>query len=161
MRKYEVMLILPADADEAAVKGAADRISKVIGETNGEVTKSDVWGRRRLAFEIDKRTEGYYVVVDMTADPTTIKELERVLHLADDVVRFKVVAKPPPRIPRIPRAKLAAQAEAAAAAPAPAAEPLAEAAEPDPQPTPQAPATAEEPAPEQPEQDDKQEAEAS
>ena len=55
MRKYEVMLILPADADEAVVKGAVERISKVIGEADGEVTNTEVWGRRRLAFEIDKR----------------------------------------------------------------------------------------------------------
>ena len=97
MRKYEVMLILPAEADDAVVKGVVERISKVIGETDGEVTNTDVWGRRRLAFEIDKHTEGVYIVVDMTADPTSITELERVLHLADEVVRFKVTTKPEPR----------------------------------------------------------------
>ncbi len=97
MRKYEVMLILPAEADDAVVNGVVERISKVIGESDGEVTNTDVWGRRRLAFEIDKHTEGVYIVVDITADPTSITELERVLHLADEVVRFKVTTKPEPR----------------------------------------------------------------
>jgi small subunit ribosomal protein S6 len=120
LRKYEVMLILPADADEATVKGAVERISKVIGVSDGEVTKTDTWGRRRLAFEIDKRTEGYYVVVDMTADPTVITELERVLHLADEVVRYKVLQKPIERKRREMSATKvaanAAKAEAKAAA---------------------------------------------
>jgi small subunit ribosomal protein S6 len=129
LRKYEVMLILPADADEAVVKGTVERISKVIGETDGEVTNTEVWGRRRLAFEIDKRAEGYYIVVDMTADPTVITELERVLHLADEVVRFKVVNEPPERKRRemsatmvaANAAKAKAKADAAAAAAPPAA----------------------------------------
>jgi len=53
----------------------------------------DSWGRRRLAFEIDKRTEGFYVVAEMSADPASIRELDRVLSLADDVVRFKVLVR--------------------------------------------------------------------
>src|SRR5438132_5723361 len=66
MRKYEVMFILPAEADDAAVKGAIERISRVIGESGGEVTRTDPLGRRRLAYEIDKHGEGYYVVADFT-----------------------------------------------------------------------------------------------
>jgi small subunit ribosomal protein S6 len=97
MRKYEVMLVLPADADEAQLTGAVDRITKVIGGSQGEVTNTDAWGRRRLAFAIGNHTEGYYALVDFTADPGSIDELERVLHLADEVVRFKVMQKPPPR----------------------------------------------------------------
>src|SRR5207249_4360202 len=120
MRKYEVMLILPAEADDAAVKGAIERISRVIGESGGEVTRTDPWGRRRLAYEIDKHGEGYYVVADFTADQGSITELERVLHLADDVIRFKVLVKPPERIPRQRRNRqlsepVAAQAEPVAA----------------------------------------------
>ena len=93
MRNYEIMLILPAEADDQAVSGVIDRIKGVIGATGGDVTKVDQWGRRRLAFEIDKRSEGFYVVAEMNADPTSIKELDRVLSLADDVVRFKVVVR--------------------------------------------------------------------
>ena len=87
------MLILPAEADDQAVSGVIDRISGVIGAAGGDVKKVDQWGRRRLAFEIDKRSEGFYVVAEMNADPASIKELDRVLSLADEVVRFKVVVR--------------------------------------------------------------------
>jgi small subunit ribosomal protein S6 len=116
MRKYEVMLILPADADEAVLTTAVDRITRVIGGSQGEVTNTDVWGRRRLAFAIGKHTEGSYAVVDFTADPGAIDELERVLHLADEVVRFKVMQKPPERKRRDAGSKPQAGAEASAPA---------------------------------------------
>jgi small subunit ribosomal protein S6 len=93
LRKYEIMLILPAEAEDDVVTGVVDRINKVLADSGGEVGKVDKWGRRRLAYEIDKRTEGYYVVAEMSADPTTIRELERVLQLVDEVVRFKVVVR--------------------------------------------------------------------
>ncbi len=87
------MLILPAEADEAVVSQATDRIAKVIGEAGGVVGGIDRWGRRRLAYDIAKQKEGYYVVVEFTAEPGAITELERTLHLADEVLRFKVVVK--------------------------------------------------------------------
>jgi small subunit ribosomal protein S6 len=87
------MLILPAEADESAVGQAVERITKVVTEGGGAVGNIDRWGRRRLAFEIAKQNEGYYVVAEFTADPAAITELERTLHLADEVLRFKVVVK--------------------------------------------------------------------
>jgi small subunit ribosomal protein S6 len=93
MRTYEIMLILPADTEDAQVAAVKDRIGQVIGASGGEVTKVDAWGRRRLAYEIDRHGEGHYVVVECTADPGSIRELERVLMLADDVIRFKVVVR--------------------------------------------------------------------
>jgi small subunit ribosomal protein S6 len=93
VRKYEIMLILPSEADDQAVSAVVERIKGVIGGSGGEVSKVDSWGRRRLAFEIDKRTEGFYVVAEMSADPASIRELDRVLSLADDVVRFKVLVR--------------------------------------------------------------------
>jgi len=93
MRTYEIMLILPVDAEESTVTAAKDRIEQVIGSSGGEVTKVDPWGRRRLAYEIDRHTEGTYLVVECTADPASIRELERVLTLADEVIRFKVVVR--------------------------------------------------------------------
>jgi small subunit ribosomal protein S6 len=87
------MLILPPEADESVVTGALDRITKVVSDGGGEVGNVDRWGRRRLAFEIDRQNEGYYVVVQFTADPGVITELERTLHLADEVLRFKVVVR--------------------------------------------------------------------
>ena len=93
MRTYEILLILPADAEEATVTVATDRIAPVIGASGGQITKVEAWGRRRLAYEIDRRSEGYYIVVECLADPAAMRELERVLTLADEVVRFKVVAR--------------------------------------------------------------------
>ena len=88
------MLILPAEADESVVSGALDRIARVVSEAGGQIGKVDRWGRRRLAFEIERHGEGYYVVAEFTADPGSIAELERSLHLADEVLRFKVVVRP-------------------------------------------------------------------
>lgn len=93
MRKYEIMLILPADADDQVVAGALDRVSKILAERGGEVGDVDRWGRRRFAYELKKQTEGYYVVAEFTAEPDTIRELDRVLSLADEVVRFKIVVR--------------------------------------------------------------------
>ena len=87
------MLLLPPEADESVVSGALDRITKAVSEGGGEVGKVDRWGRRRLAFEVDRQTEGYYVVADFTANPTVITELERSLHLADEVLRFKIIVR--------------------------------------------------------------------
>lgn len=87
------MLILPPEADESVVSGALDRITRVVGETGGQVGNVDRWGRRRLAFEIDHQSEGYYVVAEFTAEPDVLTELERSLHLADDVLRFKIVVR--------------------------------------------------------------------
>ncbi|HEX5949646.1 MAG TPA: 30S ribosomal protein S6 [Actinomycetota bacterium] len=93
MRQYEVMLILPAEADESVVGQAVERITRVVSADGGAVGNIDRWGRKRLAFEIAKQHEGYYVVVDFAAEPSAITELERTLHLADEVLRLKVVVK--------------------------------------------------------------------
>ncbi len=93
MRQYEIMLILPPDAEDAAVEGVLERIRGILGGTGGEVTSVDKWGRRRLAHEIDRNTEGYYVVAQFRAEPDAIGELDRSLTLADEVLRFKVVVR--------------------------------------------------------------------
>ena len=93
MRKYELMIILPAEAEESHVVAVVDRVKQSISADGGEVGNIDRWGRRRLAYEIDKQGEGFYVVVEFTALPSSIVPLERALTLADEVVRHKVVAK--------------------------------------------------------------------
>lgn len=92
LREYECMLILPPEADEALVGTAVERITKSIAP--GEVTQLDRWGRKRFAYEIDHQHEGYYVVLRFSADPSTQSELDRVLKLADEVVRHKVLVLP-------------------------------------------------------------------
>jgi small subunit ribosomal protein S6 len=93
VRKYEIMLILPADADDKVIGTASDRISQVLAEHGGSVDKVDRWGKRRLSYEIQRQTEGLYLLVECQADPAAIKELDRVLGLADEVIRFKVVVR--------------------------------------------------------------------
>jgi small subunit ribosomal protein S6 len=87
------MFIVPPEADEAVVGGVLDRITKVVSQGGGEVGKVDRWGRRRLAYELARQTEGYYVVAEFSADPDVIAEVERSLHLVDEVLRFKVVQR--------------------------------------------------------------------
>jgi small subunit ribosomal protein S6 len=87
------MYIVPPEADESVIGGVIDRITKIVSQAGGEVGKVDRWGRRRLAYEIAKQSEGYYVVVAFMAEPSVIAELERSLHLADEVLRFKVVQR--------------------------------------------------------------------
>src|SRR4051794_30078222 len=88
------MLILPAEADEALVTTAVDRISKVISPTGGEVTKLDRWGRKRFAYELARQTEGYYVVVRSRAGPEPKGELARTLKTAEEVTRQRVLPLP-------------------------------------------------------------------
>jgi small subunit ribosomal protein S6 len=88
------MLILSAEADESVVATAVDRITKVVSESGGEVSNVDRWGRRRFAYELQHLTEGYYVVVNFTAEPTVQAELDRVLNLADEIIRHKVMLLP-------------------------------------------------------------------
>jgi small subunit ribosomal protein S6 len=88
------MLILPPDADDKVIGGATDRIAQILAERGGgEIVKVDRWGRRRFSYEINRQAEGFYVVVECQADPTAIAELDRVLTLADEVIRFKVVVR--------------------------------------------------------------------
>jgi len=93
LRKYEIMLILPPEADDTAIGVVTDRVSQVLGEQGGQITKVDRWGKRRMAYQIDKQSEGFYLVVQCQADPAAVKELDRVLALMDEVIRFKVVAR--------------------------------------------------------------------
>jgi small subunit ribosomal protein S6 len=93
LREYEVMLILPAEADESVVGGAVERITKILSERGGEVRNIDRWGRRRFAYPIARQSEGYYVVVRFTSEPDSISAIDRSLTLADEVVRFKVVVR--------------------------------------------------------------------
>src|SRR5262245_59139792 len=90
------MLILPADADEALVTTAVDRIAKAVAPTGGEVTGFDRWGRKRFAYELARQTERNYVVGRLTAEPAAQQELDRALNLADEVIRHKVMVLPKP-----------------------------------------------------------------
>jgi small subunit ribosomal protein S6 len=90
-RHYEVMLILDPRLEDAALQQAVDRYMAVVTERGGEVTKVDQWGRRKLTFEMNHLHEGYYVVADLQAEPVAMAELDRVLGLADEAMRHKIV----------------------------------------------------------------------
>ncbi|MGZ8736714.1 MAG: 30S ribosomal protein S6, partial [Nocardioides sp.] len=81
MRAYEVMVILDPDLEERTVAPSLDTYLNVVRQDGGTVEKVDVWGRRRLAYEIDKNAEGIYAVIDLQAEPATVKELDRQLGL--------------------------------------------------------------------------------
>jgi small subunit ribosomal protein S6 len=91
MRHYEMMVILDPSLEERTVQPSLDQFLDVITTGGGTVDKVDVWGRRRLAYEIDKKSEGIYTVIDMTAEPDTVKELDRQLNLNEAVLRTKIV----------------------------------------------------------------------
>lgn len=91
MRRYELMVILDPDLEERTIAPSLDQYLGVIRNGGGSVEKVDVWGRRRLAYEIKKKTEGIYAVVDMTAEPAVVDELDRQLNLSEVVLRTKIV----------------------------------------------------------------------
>ena len=91
MRHYEVMLILDPSLEDKDAKAAVDRFMTIITNHGGKVTGIDHWGKRRFAYEIRHLEEGYYTVVDLEATPETVDELSRVLFLADNVIRHKVI----------------------------------------------------------------------
>jgi small subunit ribosomal protein S6 len=85
------MVIVDPEADEQSATRVVERITQVISEQEGTAGSVDDWGKRRLAHEIDKKAEGHYIVVPFQAEPSTLTELDRVLSLADEILRFKIV----------------------------------------------------------------------
>jgi small subunit ribosomal protein S6 len=91
MRHYEMMIILDPGLEETTVQPSLEQFLNVVKTGGGSVDKVDVWGRRRLAYEIDKRSEGIYAVIDMMAMPDSVAELDRQLSLNEAVLRTKVM----------------------------------------------------------------------
>jgi len=91
MRHYEMMIILDPSLEENTVQPSLEQFLTVVTTGGGSVDKVDVWGRRRLAYEIDKRSEGIYAVIDMNAMPGSVAELDRQLGLNEAVLRTKVL----------------------------------------------------------------------
>jgi small subunit ribosomal protein S6 len=91
LRHYELMVILDPDLEERTIAPSLDTFLNVVRNGGGTVDKVDVWGRRRLSFEIDKKADGIYAVIDLKADPATMKELDRQLNLNESILRTKVL----------------------------------------------------------------------
>lgn len=91
MHQYELMVILDPEIDERTVAPSLDKFLNVIRNDGGTIDKVDIWGKRRLAYEINKKSEGIYAVVDMTANAASTVELDRQLKLSEAVMRTKVL----------------------------------------------------------------------
>jgi small subunit ribosomal protein S6 len=93
MRRYEMMVILDPQLDERTVAPSLDQFLSVVKTEGGRIDKVDIWGKRRLSYEINKHTEGVYAVLDMSCSPAAVAELDRQLSLSESVLRTKVMRR--------------------------------------------------------------------
>lgn len=119
MHQYELMVILDPEIDERTVAPSLDKFLNVIRTDGGTIDKIDIWGKRRLAYEINKKSEGIYAVVDMTASAESTIELDRQLKLSEAVMRTKVLRAEEAIAQVAEAAKLSAEKAARKAAAAP------------------------------------------
>ncbi|HEX2700382.1 MAG TPA: 30S ribosomal protein S6 [Acidimicrobiales bacterium] len=94
MRPYEVMVILDPALEEDSIRATIDRATGIISSSGGNPGRVDRWGKRRFAYELHHRWEGYYVLLEASAEPAAMDEVSRMLTLADGVVRHKVIRLP-------------------------------------------------------------------
>lgn len=92
LRSYETLYIIDARLEEEAIKGIVEKFDSLIS-SSAELVSTDEWGKRRLAYEINKLTEGYYVLIDFKAEPTFPLELERVFKITDGILKYLIVNK--------------------------------------------------------------------
>ena len=92
MRQYELIYIVHPDLDEDALSEVIDRVSSWISDEDGEITNTELWGKRKLAYPIRKQTEGYYVIMQTKMTMTTDSQLERNLRYLEPVMRYSIVA---------------------------------------------------------------------
>ena len=114
MRAYEMMVIFDGELDESTVAGVINTVTAQVEAADGSVAKTEKWGRRRFAYEINHKNEGFYVVFEIEAEPGALDTVDRNLRLADEVVRHKIIRLPDSEAHR--RGLLGADAPAAAAA---------------------------------------------
>ncbi len=93
MRKYEIMAIISPDVDERQLQPLVDKYTSVITREGGSVDNVDIWGRRHLAYPINKKTEGLYVVVNTTCEPATVSEVDRLMTIDEQFMRTKVMRR--------------------------------------------------------------------
>ncbi len=91
MRAYEVMVILDPSLEERTVEPSLDKYLNVIRKDGGTVESVEIWGRRRLAYEVKKNAEGIYAIITIAAEPATVKEFDRQINLNESILRTKVI----------------------------------------------------------------------
>lgn len=94
MRPYEIVVILDASLEENAIRGITDRIVDHVRTRGGTPGRVDRWGRRPFAYELKHRTEGYYIFIEVVAEPEVVAEVDRMLTLSDEVLRHRVIRQP-------------------------------------------------------------------
>ena len=91
MRKYEVMILIDPTVEERQVDYVMEKYLKVVTDEKGTVDKVDVWGKRRLAYEIQNKSEAIYVVLNVTCEPATVQEIDRLFAIDEKIMRTKVM----------------------------------------------------------------------
>jgi small subunit ribosomal protein S6 len=105
MRPYEVMIIFDVGLEDGDINASLDRITSLIRDRGGNPGRAERWGRRTFAYELNHRSEGYYVLIEFTAEPTLVVDLNRMLTLDDIVLRHKVLRQPDKQSGRALRAE--------------------------------------------------------
>jgi small subunit ribosomal protein S6 len=93
-RAYEIMIIVDGDEEDAKVDDVIQNVETWVQDQSGQIVKNDKWGKRKFAYEINHKTEGHYVVLEMTTGQIDMEPLERLLRLTDEVVRHKLIRLP-------------------------------------------------------------------
>lgn len=107
LRQYEVLFIVAPEVPEPEVEALVARFDKLVGEHGGEVEKSGIWEKRRLAYEISGRREGVYCLMHIKAPPALPKELTRQMSITEQILRVRVYSRDPEReAPRVKKAKV-------------------------------------------------------
>ena len=94
MRVYELMIIFDSDVDDSGLQQMLNRVNEMVSSGKGKVASTDRWGRRRFAYEINHKLEGYYVVLEIVTEAPNLNDLDRFLRIADQVVRHKIMRLP-------------------------------------------------------------------
>jgi len=125
VNKYETVCIVRSDAGDELIKAFIQKATGSLESGGGTLTKLDEWGRRRLAYPIQKKNEGYYFVMEYQSAPEVSKEIERLMKLNENILRYqtvRIISRKPPKLSKKAKEKAAkalAAAEAAKTAPAP------------------------------------------
>ena len=125
-RDYEILFIVRPDLEEDQVAEATRSVEALIQSFGGTTKKTDVWGRRKLAYEVRHLREGHYVLTDFEMETDRVPELEGALKISETVFRYLIVRKPEPKAPKAQESQGSGEAESAEPEPAPAAEPESE-----------------------------------
>lgn len=94
MRIYELMIIFDSDVDDSGIQQMLNRVGEMVTASKGRIASTDRWGRRRFAYEINHKLEGYYVVLEIVTEAANLNDIDRFLRIADQVVRHKNMRLP-------------------------------------------------------------------